>query len=300
MPEAQAESQPSELDLERVWPLIEAALAEDLGPGDVTTEACVPADGHASARIVSRAPGVVCGLPLAQLIFEHLDASTSFDSAVAEGQQVEAGAEMALLKGPARAILSGERLALNLLSHVCGIATLTRQFVVAAEGTSAQIYDTRKTTPTFRYLQRYAVRMGGGCNHRFGLFDQVLLKDNHRAFLRATGRSLADALAHGRELAPPGAPVEVEADTLEEALEAAEAGAEIVLLDNFSPEDLSEAVRLIHDAAARLGRQPPQLEASGGIDLDTAAAVARSGVDRIAIGAVTHSAPALDLSLEML
>ena len=206
---------------------------------------------------------------------------------------------VAEIKGRARGVLAAERLLLNLLQRLGGVATATRRFADAIQGTTARVLDTRKTTPGWRLLEKYAVRTGGGVNHRFGLYDQVLLKDNHLALLGGETR-LGEVVARAREAAPPGTPVEIEVTTQEGALEASRAGAEIVLLDNMDPPTLAVTVEKVrHDAHAR-GAEPPLLEASGGIDLETIAGFAQTGVDRISTGWITHSSPALDVALDFL
>jgi nicotinate-nucleotide pyrophosphorylase (carboxylating) len=267
--------------LERaVW----AALAEDVGEGDVTTEATVHPDAVGTATLVVRERGVVCGLRAAETVFRALDEEIVFEPLVEEGSVVEPGA-VARITGAERAILSGERTALNFLGRLSGIATLTRRYIDAVAGTRVSILDTRKTTPGLRALEKHAVLVGGGRNHRFGLDDGVLVKDNH---LRAAG-SVREAVERVR--GATDLPIEVECDTLEQVAEALSAGAEAILLDNMTLEDLRAAVVLV-DSRARL-------EASGGVTLDTVRAIAETGVDEISVGALTHSARSLDVSLEL-
>jgi nicotinate-nucleotide pyrophosphorylase (carboxylating) len=261
---------------------IGAWLAEDVGAGDVTSAAVVDEDALCEARIVIKEPGVVCGLDVAAAVFEALGAR--LEPLVADGDRVEPG-PIARVDGPARAVLTGERLALNLLGRLSGIATFTRRFVEAVATTKATILDTRKTTPGLRELEKHAVRCGGGTNHRLGLFDGVLIKDNH---LRLAG-SIGEAVARARG---SGLPVEVECDTLDQVGEALEAGADRILLDNMSADELRAAVALVDGSA--------DLEASGGVTLENVRAVAETGVDFISVGALTHSARALDCSLEVL
>jgi len=262
---------------------VRAWIAEDLGTGDLTSEAVVPEGARASAVILLKEHGVVCGLEPVRAVFEALDPEVAFEAVTADGAETEG--EIARIEGDARALLGGERLALNLLGRLSGIATLTRRYVDAVDGTGATILDTRKTTPGLRRLEKYAVRCGGGTNHRLGLDDGVLIKDNHL--------HLAGSVAAAVELAKSsGVDVEVECDTLEQVGEALGAGADWILLDNMSPPQLEEAVAL---AAGRA-----RLEASGGITLDDVRAVAETGVDFISIGALTHSARALDVSMEVL
>jgi nicotinate-nucleotide pyrophosphorylase (carboxylating) len=262
-----------------------AALAEDVGEGDVTTEATVDADATGSAHLVVKEPGVVCGLDVAEAVFRAVDPELRFERIVDDGTVVAAGTAVAHVAGPGRAILTGERTALNFLARLSGIATLTRRYVDAVEGTGAGILDTRKTTPGLRALEKHAVACGGGRNHRFGLDDGVLVKDNH---LRAAG-SVATAVERLR--ASTSLPVEVECDTLEQVEEALAAGADAILLDNMTPGRLRDAVALVGGRA--------RLEASGGITLENVRTVAETGVDEISVGALTHSARSLDVSLEL-
>ena len=268
--------------LERI---VLAALAEDVGQGDVTTDATVPADAIGTAELLVQEHGVVCGLRAAETTFRALDPDLEFDVLVAEGSSIEGPGAVALLSGSKRAILTGERVALNFLGRLSGIATLTRRYVEAVAGTRAAILDTRKTTPGLRALERHAVVCGGGRNHRFGLDDGVLVKDNH---LRATG-SIAQAVESLRASTP--LPIEVECDTLDQVAEALASDVDAILLDNMTLEDLRSAVVLAGGRA--------RLEASGGITLDNVRAVAETGVDEISVGALTHSARSLDVSLEL-
>ncbi len=268
--------------------VVRSALAEDVGPGDVTTEALFLPGVTARAEIRLKEPGVVCGLDAAVEVFAQLDPSVRFERLAADGDRIEAvPATIARLEGPARALLTGERTALNLLGRLCGIATLTRSFVAAVEGTDAVILDTRKTTPGLRALEKEAVRCGGGRNHRLGLHDAILVKDNHLALLGGI-----DGAVKRLRAARPDLPVEVEADTLDQVREALAAGAERILLDNMPPAGMAEAVRL---AAGRA-----TLEASGGVSLATVREIAETGVDFISAGALTHSARALDVSMEVM
>ncbi len=274
------------LDMDALAPLLRQALAEDVGPGDVTSSLLVPPGARALARIVAKAPGVVAGVAVARRLFElACDGSERFGPCAEEGSRVGSGALVVEVEGPARGLLAAERTALNFLMRLSGIATLTARFVEAVRGTKARILDTRKTTPGLRALEKHAVRMGGGDNHRYALYDAVLVKENHLAF----GGNLAEALA----ARPPGMAAIVEAETLEEFRTAAAAGADVVLLDDFPIEDIRAAVRE-RGAATR-----PLLEVSGGVRLDNVRALAETGIDRISIGALTHSAPALDLSLRL-
>ena len=262
-----------------------AALAEDVGEGDVTTDATVAEDAVGTAEIVLREPGVVCGLGVAEAVFRALDPELRCERLVDEGATVTGSTPVARVSGPERAILTGERTALNFLGRLSGIATLTRRYVDAVSGTGAAILDTRKTTPGLRALEKHAVATGGGRNHRFALDDGVLVKDNH---LRAAG-SVAGAVERLRAATP--LPVEVECDTLEQVSEALDAGVDAILLDNMSLAELRAAVALAKGRA--------RLEASGGVTLENVLAIAETGVDEISVGALTHSARSLDVSLEL-
>ena len=270
--------------------VIEAALDEDLAWGDATTEALVPPGLKARADIAARAQGIVAGLPIAARAFRVVDPSLEVDYLATDGERVVDGLPLLRVEGPARSILMAERVALNFLQRLSGVATLTGRFVDAVAGTEARIVDTRKTTPGLRVLEKYAVRCGGGANHRMHLGDAVLVKDNHRAVLAATGRSLPEAVARLKRGLPPTMTVEVEVETLEELEDVLQGGPDAVLLDNMSPNELRVAVLTVRGRAIT--------EASGGITLETVRTVAESGVDLISIGALTHSAPALDLALD--
>ena len=272
------------LDLQSLEPLLRAALAEDIGPGDVTAGLLVPPGARGKARIRAKAPGILAGLTVAARVLE-LAGEVSVRLLAKDGQRVEPDQGVLEAEGDAAALLRGERTALNFLGRLSGVATLTGRFVEAVEGTGASILDTRKTTPGWRRLERHAVQAGGGVNHRFALYDAVLVKENHLAF----GADLAQALARR----PAGMEAIVEAETLEEFRSALAAGADVVMLDEFSPAD----VRLARQE--RGDRAKPLLEVSGGITLDNVRAYAEAGADRISIGALTHSAPALDLSMLM-
>jgi nicotinate-nucleotide pyrophosphorylase (carboxylating) len=267
-----------------VQDLIERALAEDLGSGDITTQAVVPADARALARIDQKQPGVVAGLAVAEAVFERVDPALCWTARCAEGDWREGG-PVAEIEGAAASILGAERVALNFLGRLSGVATLTATYVRAVEGTGVRILDTRKTTPGLRALEKEAVRAGGGTSHRNGLYDAILVKENHSALAGGVAPASESALAN----APAGVVVEVECATLEEVGAALEAGVPRLLLDNMDLAELRSAVELVAGRA--------ELEASGGITLDTIRAVAETDVDFISVGALTHSAPALDFSL---
>ena len=276
--------------LASVRPLLIRALAEDLGHGDLTTRA-LDLTGKAEARLIAQAPGVACGLPLLAPLFRLLDPRARVTLVSRDGRSVKPGQVLARVSASASALLAGERTALNLLMHLSGIATLSGRFVRAVRDTRAVVLDTRKTLPGLRHLGKYAVACGGASNHRMGLHDGILIKNNHLALLGGDAAgAVRKARGHGVR-----AEVEVEARTLTEALEAAGAGADIVLLDNFPPPALARAVREIR----RRHPKRPLLEASGGITLATVRAYAKTGVDRISVGALTHSAPALPLALRL-
>jgi nicotinate-nucleotide pyrophosphorylase (carboxylating) len=277
-----------ELPPETGWrAVVELALAEDLGrAGDLTSQALIAADARARGRIVARRPGVVCGLGLVAWIFERLGPAPRFERRIGDGGRVAGGDVLAEVEGPARQLLAGERTGLNLLGRLSGVATATRRLVDAVAGTRAAIVDTRKTTPGLRALEKYAVRCGGGGNHRFGLDDAVLIKDNHLAVAGGPGEAVRKARSGVGHLVK----VEVEVARLDQLEEAIAAAPDAVLLDNFDVADLARAV------AVNRGRV--LLEASGGITPETVRAVAETGVDRISVGWITHSAPALDVALD--
>jgi len=268
--------------------VVRGALAEDLGRGgDLTTDAVVPAASLSRGRVISRAAGVVAGLAPGASVFQLLDPDLEVTFEVSDGDHVVAGSVLMTVSGRTRPILTGERTALNLVGRLSGVATLTRAFVDAVAGSGARVSCTRKTTPGLRTLEKYAVRCGGGTNHRFGLDDAVLVKDNHVA----VAGSVRAAVERARAAVGHTVIVEVEVDTLEQLGEALEVGADAVLLDNMNIDELRRAVEMV---GGRL-----VTEASGGITLDTAAAAAATGVDLLSIGALTHSAPSLDLTLEL-
>jgi nicotinate-nucleotide pyrophosphorylase (carboxylating) len=267
--------------------LVARALLEDLGSGDVTAEAVVPESASGRATITQKQPGVLFGLDVAAEVFRQTGAGSIEDRAE-EGEWLDdVPATVATVGGSARALLAAERTALNLLCHFSGVATLTARFVREVQGTGARILDTRKTTPGLRALEKAAVAAGGGTNHRMGLYDAILIKENHAALAGGVG----EAVRRARE-AKPGLAVEVECRDLDEVRQGTEAGADRLLLDNMSPAELREAV-----AAARESDDGPELEASGGVTLETVGEIAATGVDYVSVGALTHSAPALDLSM---
>jgi nicotinate-nucleotide pyrophosphorylase (carboxylating) len=267
---------------------IDAALREDMPDGDITSESVIPAGAVSEAVFLAKEDGVLAGLPVARRVFEKIDPSVEFVEKLRDGAAFKKSDVLARLKGPTAALLKGERTALNFLQRLSGIATVTRRFVDAVQGTKAKILDTRKTTPGLRLLEKYAVKTGGGTNHRLSLSDMVLIKDNH---LRHVG-SVAEAVRRARAAAKPGIHIEVEAAELSQVRDALAAGADMIMLDNMTLEAMREAVTLAG------GRVP--LEASGNMSLERVRAVAGTGVDLISVGALTHSARALDISLDFL
>ena len=274
--------------------LIDLALAEDLGQaGDLTANVTIPSRARGSALFVTRSEGTIAGLPVVALLAERFDLAASWQAFAGDGDRVDPGTVLARIAGPLRSLLALERTALNFLQRLGGIATLTARFVAAVGGTNASILDTRKTTPGWRALEKYAVRCGGGHNHRLGLYDAVLIKDNHLAWLAHADDPIGTALKKARAHAPWGTVVEIEVDSLAQLDRALECDPDIILVDNLGPDALAEAIRRRDARAPRI-----LLEASGGVTLETVQALAVTGVDRISIGALTHSAPALDVGLD--
>lgn len=271
--------------------IIDMALAEDLSAGDLTTDALIPDAWSGRASFVAKAKGVLAGIEIAGRVFRRVDPDTRLEIVIKDGTVLTPGDAIGVVTGTLSSILKAERTALNLLQHLSGIASETARYVAAVNGLPVKILDTRKTLPGLRALEKYAVRMGGGHNHRMHLGDGVLIKDNHLDALYEQGFSLNDIIAQARQRTPSHLKIEVEARTLDEARQAVEAGADIILLDNMSPEMMQQAVGLIDRRAL--------VEASGGITLSSIRAVAGSGVDFISIGALTHSVKALDISLEI-
>jgi nicotinate-nucleotide pyrophosphorylase (carboxylating) len=265
---------------------VQRALAEDIGRGDITTDALIDGGAQASARLMAREQGIVAGLDLAEAAFRGVEPDITFERLIADGQPVKAGDVIARISGSARALLSAERVALNFMTHMSGIASLTGRYVAAIAGSGARIVDTRKTLPGLRVFEKYAVRMGGGVNHRFALDDAAMIKDNHIVAAGGIGpaiRQVRAAIGHMVKIC-------CEVDRIDQIEEALAAGVDVLLLDNMGPETLAEAVRLIAGRATA--------EASGKVSLDTVAAIAASGVDVISVGRLTHSAPALDIALD--
>ena len=271
--------------------VIDLALAEDISHGDVTSEALIPPELHGRASMLAKARGILAGGGVAKAVFLRVDPSLQVELLIEDGTRLKPGDIIATVSGRVIGILKAERVALNFLQRLSGIASQTARYVARARGFSAKITDTRKTTPGLRMLEKYAVRMGGGKNHRLHLGDGILIKDNHLAALRALGMSLKDIVAKAKQNAPGGLKVEVEVSNLQEALEAAEAGADIIMLDNMSPNEMQRVMGVLPDQI--------EIEASGGITLANVRAAAMTGVDIISIGALTHSSKALDISLEL-
>lgn len=267
--------------------LVEAALREDLRSGDLTTEALIPADARGTALLNFRAAGIVCGMPLAELAFRTLDPDAGIEVLVPEGSHAARGTTIMRVEANARALLSAERVALNFAQRLSAIATLTAQYVALAAGTRAQIADTRKTTPGLRLAEKYAVRTGGGANHRYALDDMILIKDNHIALCGGIG----NAVARARKRVGHAVKIEVECDNLKQVEQALAAHADIILLDNMSLQQLRDAAGLIDGAALA--------EASGGVNLQTVAEIAVTGVDLISVGALTHGVKSLDIGLDI-
>ncbi len=267
--------------------IIDSALSEDLGPADVTSEATIRSDAVSTAAMLAKQDLVLAGLDVSKYVFFHLDPNIQFTPFAKDGDGIRAGTELARISGSTRALLAGERTALNILQHLCGIATLTSKYVEKLNGLKTRVLDTRKTLPGLRQLEKYAVRMGGGTNHRFGLFDGVLIKDNH---IKAS-EGIIKAVERARKSAHHLLCVEVETKTLDEVLEALAVGADVIMLDNMPIDMMREAVKLVD------GRVP--LEASGNVTLDTIRHIAETGVDFVSVGSLTHSAPAADINMKI-
>ena len=280
-----------QLSEEQVDNIIDLALAEDVSHGDVTTEALIPPELQGRASILLKAKGILAGGEVAKRVFLRVDPSLRVEVLIKDGVKVQPGDTVAIISGSAASILKAERVALNFLQRLSGIASQTAKYIAKTRGLVVNITDTRKTTPGLRLLEKYAVRMGGGQNHRFHLGDGILVKDNHLAALRALGMSLKDIVAKAKQDAPGGLKVEVEVNTTQEALDAVEGGADIIMLDNMSPDEMRRIVSLIPGQV--------KIEASGGITLANVRMVAEAGVNVISIGALTHSSEALDMSLEL-
>ena len=311
-----------EIDPNIVRRIVKAALSEDIGQGDITTEGFVPESAEARGEFIACAPCIVAGIPVVQAVFEELDSLVKVTPYVIDGESVAADGVIAEISGPVRPILTGERVALNFLQRLSGIATLTAKFVEKARKYGVEIKDTRKTTPGLRYLEKYAVRVGGGSNHRMGLHDAVMIKDNHLKLIEKNSgdmtpeasvgdrvpRILAEFIRQFRE-SNPQKPIEIEAETIEQVKHALSAGADIIMLDNMPNHQMKKAVKLVWNSGdmtpkARVADRVPRaehviIEASGGVTLDNVAEIAATGVDWISVGALTSSAPPIDIKLEL-
>ncbi len=276
-----------QMDWDKIDSIIKNALNEDVGSGDITTDTIFPPDAKCEAQIIAKEKGIIAGIPIAKRVFQELDPEVSFSRNSNDGDRVTPGQEILRIKATVRAVLTGERLALNLLQRMSGIATATSLYVDAVKGSKPKILDTRKTAPGLRVLDKYAVLAGGAQNHRFGLYDLVLIKDNHINF----AGGISNAVQIVRSKYQDEFKIEVETSTLDEVKEALSAGADIIMLDNMNISMMKEAVKMINKKALT--------EASGGITLDTIANITETGVDYISVGAITHSSPALDISLYM-
>jgi len=276
---------------EQVDHIFDLALAEDVSQGDVTSEALIPPELQGKASVLVKAEGILAGIEIARKVFLKVDPSLKVEVLIKDGTKIKPGDIAATIAGRVVSIFKAERVALNFLQRLSGIASQTAQYIAKARGHDVKITDTRKTTPSLRSLEKYAVRMGGGQNHRFHLGDGILIKDNHLVALRALGMSLGDIVIKAKQNAPRGLKVEVEVNTTQEALDAVEAGADIIMLDNMSPDEMRHITSLIP--------RQVKIEASGGITLANVQTVAGTGVNLISVGALTHSSKALDISLEL-
>ena len=282
------------LDMEKVRTLVRVALKEDIGKGDITSKLTVPKPAQALALIMAKEDAVIAGLPVAKLVYEMVDPALAFDGLLQDGSRVEYGDILVKIQGSARSILAGERVALNFLQHLSGVATLTAKYVEQVQGTSAKILDTRKTLPGFRVLDKYAVRMGGGTNHRMGLYDMVLIKSNHVELAGGIGNAIRKIKRSNGK----GTKVVAEVRNLNEATEALFASPDRLLLDNMSLDKIRDVVALV-ETSNRAREVKTDLEVSGGINLDNVRAIAQTGVNFVSVGALTHSARAVDLSLTL-
>lgn len=283
------------LDKSKIVNLVKEALKEDIGSGDITVNALMAKEQKIKAVILAKEEGIICGLEIAELIFNILEAKLRFLPTVKDGAKIERNQEVVYLEGPARGILMGERTALNFLGHLSGISTLTNQFVKKVANYKAKIFDTRKTTPHLRYLEKYAVKIGGGFNHRFGLYDQVLIKENHIKTTFSKEHNLVQLISLARKKVQKNIKVEIEIENLEEFKQVLKAKPDIIMLDNMSLEAIKEAVNFRDASGIKVF-----LEASGGVNLENVEKIASTGVDMISIGALTHDLKSLDFSLDII
>ena len=286
------QQQPHHIKIDELKMRVLLALEEDIGSGDITTESIVPQDAAARARIVAKEEGILAGIEVAAEVFRTLDPATGFEAKAGDGDAVAPGKSIATIEGNASALLKGERTALNFLQRLSGIATLTRKFVDAVAGTGAKIYDTRKTTPGWRSLEKHAVACGGGTNHRMGLYDAVLIKENHIAIAREKDKGIKELIEGVRKKVGPDLFLQIEARNLEEVAKCLSAAPDCILLDNMSTAEMQQAVLMGKKTNDRV-----LFEASGGVTLDNVREIASTGVHRISVGALTHSAPALDITI---
>ena len=282
---------PAQLPVEQIDTAIDLALTEDTAHGDTTSEALIPHDLTGKAELLAKETGILAGIDVAVRVFQRIDPLATADIYIRDGKNIKAGDIIGTITGSVIAIMKAERVALNFLQRMSGIASTTEKYVTEVEGLPVKILDTRKTTPGLRTLEKYAVRTGGGQNHRLHLGDGVLIKDNHIAALRAMGLNLRDIITKARQNIPEGTDIEIEVTNTKEALEALKAGADIIMLDNMTPSEMRQVVNLVEGQA--------KIEASGGVTLENVHQIAMTGVDYISVGALTHSYKALDISLEM-
>ena len=279
----------------RIKKLVSTALKEDIGGGDITTEACVFQKKNVKAKILAKQCGIIAGLEIAKAVFETLDSKIKFKSLVKDGIKIKKGDVIAELSGSVATILAGERTALNFLQRLSGIATLTREYVEKVKPYRVRIFDTRKTTPGLRDIEKYAVTVGGGQNHRMGLYDMVLIKDNH---LKIANRNIAELVRSVREKVPKNVKIEIEVENLLQVREALQSQADIIMLDNMDIQTIKKAVGLINNSKLKI-ENLPEIEVSGEVSLNSVVEIAKCGVDRISVGKLTHSAKSMDISLEI-
>lgn len=299
------------LNTTQIKDIIDFAIKEDIGEGDITTNSIIPSDLNIAGDFIAKEDGIIAGLPIAELIFAEYGKNVCFEPLVKEGTKVTNGDFIAKIKGNARMVLAYERLSLNFLQRLSGIATLTSMFSQKVEKYEIKIVDTRKTTPGWRYLEKYAVKIGGGENHRMGLYDQVLIKDNHLSILNNTANyaenkgskkqdySITDVILSVRQQIPNDMLIEVEVDTIDKIEETLKSNVDILMFDNMNSNQIDAALEIVNNWRSKTKEKGPLIEVSGGVTIENIAEIAKQGIDRIAIGAITHSAKALDISLEI-